>query len=134
MKEIIEKIKEVRKSLPSEGEINEAQNATDSGGDMDFLESLSEMEGFLSGLEFALKIFEDESTWIPVSERLPEAFSIVLVIEKYQESRFVGWWDSRKWAANSDQFSADGWDSVLVDQTESEYVTHWMPLPKPPKP
>lgn len=58
--------------------------------------------------------------WIPVSERLPEGGAIVLCNTDYFVE--VLQWDKR----------ADVW----VDQYRSyrkNYVTHWMPLPEPPK-
>ena len=58
--------------------------------------------------------------WIPVSERLPKGGEIVLCNTKYFLE--VLQWDER----------ADMW----VDQYRSyqkNYVTHWMPLPEPPK-
>ena len=58
--------------------------------------------------------------WIPVSERFPEGGAIVLCNTDYFVE--VLQWDKR----------ADVW----VDQYRSyrkNYVTHWMPLPEPPR-
>ena len=58
--------------------------------------------------------------WIPVTERLPEEGAEVLA---WTESGFsyVDWCLDGKWKVNS-----------LVD-SKHEHVTHWMPLPEPPK-
>ena len=58
--------------------------------------------------------------WIPVTERLPEDGAEVLA---WSQSGFayVDWWIDGAWKVNS-----------LVDG-KYEFVTHWMPLPEPPK-
>lgn len=56
-------------------------------------------------------------TWIPVTERLPEPYKDVLVVEDN------GW--EQKVEVNS--MLSNGW---LYD---GRTVTHWMPLPNPPK-
>ena len=57
--------------------------------------------------------------WIPVSERLPKDGQRVIV---YDNSAFFGvaWRENNEWWA--DEFIYDDGD-----------VTHWMPLPEPPK-
>ena len=63
------------------------------------------------------------SKWIPVTERLPEPWKWVLcyceagVIEMLRYDEFI-----------------DEWGSVNLNRAfKKEYVTHWMPLPEPPK-
>lgn len=63
---------------------------------------------------------QDAVKWISVKERLPKGGAIVLCNTDYFVE--VLQWDER----------ADMW----VDQYRSyrkNYVTHWMPLPEPPK-
>jgi hypothetical protein len=59
------------------------------------------------------------SEWISVSERMPEALSWVLVADAdadvWMAQRMPGYW--------AEAISTE----ALVD------VTHWMPLPEPPK-
>lgn len=81
----------------------------------------------------ARKLIEDAPAvreWIPVSERLPEGEELVLILCK-NGARFVGYCGKqyadyeRRWriktALNSTKLLNLG------------RVTHWMPLPEPPK-
>jgi hypothetical protein len=64
--------------------------------------------------------------WIPVTERLPEDGSDVLAYLKYE----VG---GRIAAANYDKGM---WQDCVMGglyRTEEGVVTHWMPIPQPPK-
>ena len=56
--------------------------------------------------------------WIPVTERLPEPFKIVLVYDRTGKS--INW---------AYMTSHREWVGAIV----SHIVTHWMPLPEPPK-
>ena len=59
--------------------------------------------------------------WIPVTERLPEDGAVVL---GYMFS--VGY-RTLKWKNNTQR-----WEGLVIDYAK-EFVTHWMPLPEPPK-
>lgn len=62
--------------------------------------------------------------WIPVTDRLPEAGGYVVCIAKRNPfSRFM------QMVARIDK---NGWVNPITEQYISE-VTHWMPLPDPPK-
>ena len=58
-----------------------------------------------------------ERRWIPVSERLPDEYTNVLVMSKRFEEPKI----DQIWIVRGDKI----W---TLDN-----VTHWMPLPKPPK-
>ena len=60
------------------------------------------------------------SKWIPVSERLPEKHERVIVCDVRED--FCDAWE----------FEGDGWFNGLWT-LETEEVTHWMPMPEPPK-
>lgn len=60
--------------------------------------------------------------WIPVEERLPETFATVLIYNGNQVHEAILQKD-RKWLA---VFG----DSLIMASSD---VTHWMPLPEPPK-
>lgn len=63
------------------------------------------------------------SKWIPVSERLPEEWEDVLVRSKYdfcEVAVYLGIPGKWRITWNHDLFEVDS-------------ITHWMPLPQPPK-
>lgn len=65
---------------------------------------------------------QEERRWIPVTERLPEPFRPVIVCREKGKGEYIveqgfkdvcGWWK--------------------VYGTRTKNVTHWMPMPEPPK-
>lgn len=77
----------------------------------------------------ARKLIEDAPAvqeWIPVSERLPENHDSCIV---YRVSSFGGHFSMLRYSkALGWHFYDSEWGDVTVDD-----VTHWMPLPEPPK-
>ena len=65
----------------------------------------------------------NNAVWIPITERLPEPNQIVLSINPEYEEYQIGW------IANSEE----GGVVCVGDGIELYGVTHWMPLPQPPK-
>lgn len=67
--------------------------------------------------------------WIPVTERLPEANERVIACVKTIEGLDV--WDAVRWNGKEWEVEIescyDYWTRI------DEPVTHWMPLPEPPK-
>lgn len=64
--------------------------------------------------------------WIPVKERLPENHASCIV---YRASSFGGHYSMLRYSkALGWHFYDSEWGDVTVDD-----VTHWMPLPDPPK-
>ena len=62
--------------------------------------------------------------WIPVKDRLPEAVGYVVCIAKRNPfSRFM---------PMVARIEKNGWVNPITEQYISE-ITHWMPLPQPPK-
>lgn len=59
--------------------------------------------------------------WIPVAERLPENYQRVLCFNYNGEYKVLRW-NYIDWMWNSG-----------IEWLEEKYVTHWMPLPEPPK-
>ena len=67
---------------------------------------------------------KDLSKWIPVTERLPdESFKNVLCCGA-RGGMFVGWVATKP---------EDGKIMAFVHGGNGRYITHWMPLPEPPK-
>ena len=60
--------------------------------------------------------------WIPVTERIPEHFSPVIVCREKGKGEYV-----------VEQGFKDVGDWWKVYGTRTKNVTHWMPLPEPPK-
>jgi len=64
--------------------------------------------------------------WIPVTERLPEHFGVFIVAIRVPNEERVG-----KDCADFDPFAKTWLPSMCWDKGYA--VTHWMPLPEPPK-
>ena len=63
----------------------------------------------------------EERRWIPVTERLPDNLQTVLCYTNFDEVRMWQW--NERW---------NSWIGLVADYGKN-VVTHWMPLPKPPK-
>ena len=61
---------------------------------------------------------ENRPRWIPVSERLPEIRKVVLITDGIDVG--TGWMNQGRWNTSFADIQRDA-------------VTHWMPLPQPPK-
>jgi hypothetical protein len=68
-------------------------------------------------IEYAIECIYKHNKWIPVSERLPEDDRQVLACTK----------KGKAFSAHYDHL----WKSWSVSHTVK--ITHWMPLPEPPK-
>lgn len=65
--------------------------------------------------------------WIPVTERLPEEHIRVLVVN--DDAKFmVAERYADDWWYQYSAYDVDRWDAL-----EQGVITHWMPLPEPPK-
>ena len=63
---------------------------------------------------------EDKTRWVECSERLPEMGYIVSTYSKYYGVNNAVWIQKGVWKSN-------------VNNQEYQGVTHWQPLPTPPK-
>ena len=78
--------------------------------------------------------------WIPVTERLPEQDGAYLVFRKWHNFTYTEVWKFSKDARTVDKYDfTRKWENVWyeydseVGHYTTEDVTHWMPLPEPPK-
>lgn len=65
------------------------------------------------------RLKEQIPKWIPVTERLPEENDVVLITDGYN-------------TGTAFLIDGYGWNSPF-DDVNTSHITHWMPLPKPPK-
>lgn len=67
---------------------------------------------------------KDKNGWIKSIDRLPESLDdvVIYIVSPEESSTYVstGHYDVMKWHSESIDY-------------DSDMVTHWMPLPKPPK-
>ena len=68
------------------------------------------------------RLKDQQPKWIPVEERLPEDHENVLIFDK-KWGILIGW--HMTWT------NSDGWGTTEPKRTTE--ITHWMPLPEPPK-
>ena len=61
--------------------------------------------------------------WIPVTERLPEHGNVVICFMKFGEQRILQWDNVSSWWLGYEH--GDDWQKADI--------THWMPMPQPPK-
>lgn len=72
--------------------------------------------GYKNGIDDAIEVEKSKHLWIPVTKQLPEKYERVLVYSK-----------ATRMGRDIDFINASGnWYST-------QKVTHWMPLPEPPK-
>lgn len=88
--------------------------------------------------------------WIPVSERLPEPEINVLIWQSYREDapysnitighlhqesdlRRKPYWTWIAYGADMVHPKIEAWHRADFICPGGEFVTHWMPLPQPPK-
>ena len=65
--------------------------------------------------------------WVSVTERLPSPMRAVLVWAPYKHNIFMAYLQGNKWYVwGPDDICCHNWP-------EYHAITHWMPLPEPPK-
>jgi hypothetical protein len=70
-----------------------------------------------------------EREWVPVSERLPESEDSVLGYRPFTQPEAGATQDSVQWMDGNWYFTDTGY---MITHNERQ-VTHWQPLPAPPK-
>lgn len=80
----------------------------------------------IEDLENKLNLWRQDkiSRWISVDERLPGVFEPVIVCRKDKSAK-------TGWKVEQGARDLNGWWKVYGTRTKN--VTHWMPLPPPPK-
>ena len=83
-------------------------------------------DSIIEGLQNLLISVKGQS-WIPVTERLPELRHAVLVYAPYMQNQFMAYWTGNEWR----NWGPDDWADRVFPKCHE--ITHWMPLPEPPK-
>lgn len=78
--------------------------------------------GNLEAVEMAIKALEQEPRWIPITERLPEESTAVLVWCPERKNIYCAYYEEKRWWI----FGAY-WEEV------NERVIAWMPMPPSPQ-
>ena len=71
----------------------------------------------------------DIPRWIPVSEQLPEPDKYVLVIVYGKPAKNI----TLHGAVELAEYDPEGWILEMWPEWMDARVTHWMPIPEPPK-
>ena len=77
-------------------------------------------------------IAKGKPRWIPATERLPEENQLVIGFTPVDGYMFVGYYFSYMWGGKTET----QWriiTSMRSTKDVTKRVTHWMPLPQPPK-
>lgn len=92
---------------------------------------------YADALDMAISALREQPRWISVEERLPEESGRYLVLEKcfgYIVARLASW--THYYDGGEEDFRGRSlwydYDSEYGD-FEVRDITHWMPLPEPPK-
>ena len=74
---------------------------------------------------------EDKRKWIPVTERLPDAGKKVLVFAYGYDTITARM--CKKTESGYPVFECKGYDGIYREMAMAGRITHWMPIPEPPK-
>lgn len=108
-----------------------------------YISALSVVEGMIAGLP-SVDVAEMGPKWISVEDRFPDTFDDVLVlIKNCPDAKFlvrgkdeysvgVAWWIGDYWVLEcAAYYCGDKMD--LQHSVPDKFISHWMPLPEPPK-
>ena len=80
----------------------------------------------IARLEQRIRELEEHQRWIPVSERLPEVDTRVEIFGGFEQTTHIGYY--REHATQWDSEDGGYWHGKNFG-----LITHWRPLPPPPK-
>lgn len=79
----------------------------------------------------SLRPKEEKKEWISVKDRLPDVFDEVLVYDTFSNTSISIAW--RETTPRKNGIVDWYWNSQMSYPEDLTHVTHWMPLPEPPK-
>lgn len=122
---LIAHLRECAKLDPSNNTYAESANAIE-----ELQQQVEHYHGCMNDwFEAAQEYKEQIPRWIPASERLPEEHNHYLVhIECKCDGELMSKWTQVAWFC--EKFY---WEHLHSEDVFKETVTHWMPLPEPPK-
>lgn len=68
--------------------------------------------------------------WISVKDRLPEGYDTYLVLVHGKPNKHITLFEAYELA---EYLPSDGWYIETYPDWDEPIITHWMPLPEPPK-
>ena len=72
---------------------------------------------------------EERQRWVPVTERLPKEEAEIYWCYTNMGIMCECRWTNNRWGLGE----SDRWGWNIMDVPQYQKVTHWMPLPQPPK-
>ena len=105
--------------------------ATDCEYDMNRLNHIGDdlIAAFNDGYEHGKA--DAKPKWIPVTERLPDAGKKVLVFAYGYDTITARM--CKKTEDGYPVFECKGYDGIYLEMARAGRISHWMPLPEPPK-
>ena len=128
--QLIKRLREVKKMLTT-ANFNEASSLISQAADaIEELSSAGSIYGKAWTLGYDAGRDENKPRWIPVTERLPEKTNhyYLVHVKCGCDGELVSEWEQVAWFC--EKFY---WEHLHGDDVFEETVTHWMPLPEPPK-
>ena len=75
--------------------------------------------------------------WISVEDRLPKEYQEVLLKQIYNDDLMIGFVSGNGWVESCQNIDISGnaYVETVITTGKKSYdkITHWQPLPKPPK-
>lgn len=134
---VLELLKIERECVTRQSACNEKSKLCDRNcGECDIAQNdleVIEMYDFVISMVEAL---QGRSKWISVEDRLPPDNQVVIGYTPVDGYMFVGFHKTRKYSFTDASYSYSYWyiiTSMRSTKRMCKKVTHWMPLPEPPK-
>ena len=96
------------------------------------IEAANAIEDLITALTASNKVIaKSKAKWVPVTERLPDAGKKVLVFAYGYDTITARM--CKKTEDGYPVFECKGYDGIYLEMARAGRISHWMPLPEPPK-